>query len=43
LEEHGVPFRKNTVAETGRMQIFFRDPDGHHIEVGIYAPSTPKA
>lgn len=39
LEELGIPFRKNTVAQTGRMQIFFRDPDGHHIEVGQYAPS----
>ncbi len=39
LEEYGIPFRKNQVALTGRMQIFFRDPDGHHIEVGVYAPS----
>ncbi|HEY1601984.1 MAG TPA: VOC family protein [Pirellulales bacterium] len=43
LEERGIPFRKNTVAQTGREQIFFRDPDGHHIEVGIYAPSQPVA
>ncbi len=40
LEEQGIPFRKNTVAQTGRAQIFFRDPDGHHIEVGQYAPSV---
>ena len=43
LEEHGIPFRKNTVAETGRLQIFFRDPDGHHIEVGMYAPAQSMA
>jgi len=41
LEGLGIPFRENTVAQTGRMQIFFRDPDGHHIEVGQYAPSQP--
>ena len=42
LEEHGVPFRKNIVPESGRTQIFFRDPDGHHIEVGIYARVVEK-
>ena len=29
------PFAR-TPWQNGRMQIFFRDPDGHHIEVGQY-------
>jgi len=40
LEARGIPFRKNIVEATARRQIFFRDPDGHHIEVGIYQPSV---
>jgi len=40
LDEHGIPYRKNIVAATDRKQIFFRDPDGHHIEVGVYATSV---
>ncbi len=38
LTEHGIPYRKNQVPDRG-LQIFFRDPDGHHIEVGIYLPT----
>ena len=40
LEAHGVPFRVNLQRETNIKQIFFHDPDGHHIEIGSY-PKTP--
>jgi catechol 2,3-dioxygenase-like lactoylglutathione lyase family enzyme len=40
LNEHGIRFRANTIADTGIRQIFFQDPDGHHIEIGAY-PTTP--
>ncbi|HVC99041.1 MAG TPA: VOC family protein [Pirellulales bacterium] len=36
LDAHGVAYRVNTQAETGLKQIFFRDPDGHHVEVATY-------
>jgi glyoxylase I family protein len=36
LAELGVAFRVNRQASTGRKQLFFRDPDGHHIEVADY-------
>lgn len=39
LEEHGVPYRVNIQTGTGLKQIFFRDPDGHHIEIGTYPPA----
>jgi len=42
LEKLGVPFRKNFVPERKTQQIFFRDPDGYHIEVGIYPPTVEK-
>jgi len=38
LQEHGVRYRKNEIVDRGIKQIFFRDPDGHHIEVGTYPP-----
>jgi len=41
LQEHGVAYRKNTVADTGLVQLFCRDPDGHHVEIGSYPP-TPE-
>lgn len=41
LKEHDVPYRENFVAKTGVKQFFFRDPDGHHVEVGNYPP-TPE-
>ena len=41
LKEHGIAYRKNEIADSGIKQIFFRDPDGHHIEVGKYPP-TPE-
>lgn len=36
LDEHGVAYRVNIQADTGLKQIFFRDPDGHHVEVATY-------
>jgi len=39
LTEHGVPFRVNVQSDTGLRQIFFRDPDGHHVEVATYPPT----
>lgn len=34
LADHGVPYREQVNAG-GIRQIFFRDPDGHHIEVSV--------
>lgn len=39
LKEHGVPYRKNVFADKGIVQIFCRDPDGHHVEIGTYPPT----
>ena len=36
LDEHRVPYRVNLQKETNVKQIFFRDPDGHHVEVARY-------
>ncbi|HEV3344911.1 MAG TPA: VOC family protein [Pirellulales bacterium] len=36
LDEHQVPYRVNLQKETNIKQIFFRDPDGHHLEVARY-------
>ena len=36
LDEHRVPYRVNLQKDTNIKQIFFRDPDGHHIEVARY-------
>ena len=36
LQEHGVEHIVNTQSGTGMKQIFFRDPDGHHVEVATY-------
>ena len=41
LEEHGIPYKLNYVADTGVMQLFFHDPDGNHIEIGTYLPVRP--
>jgi catechol 2,3-dioxygenase-like lactoylglutathione lyase family enzyme len=41
LTEHGVPFRRNEVPERKIKQLFFKDPDGFHIEVGTYPPLPP--
>ena len=37
LKEHGVQYKVNTVPDTGVIQLFFRDPDGYHIEIGTYS------
>ena len=39
LKEHGVAYHRQINAG-GYLQIFFRDPDGHHIEVGVYPPTV---
>jgi catechol 2,3-dioxygenase-like lactoylglutathione lyase family enzyme len=39
LDQHGLPYKTNTVADTGVTQYFFQDPDGNHIEIGTYAPA----
>lgn len=39
LTSHGVAFRVNLQSSTGLKQIFFRDPDGHHVEVACYPPA----
>jgi catechol 2,3-dioxygenase-like lactoylglutathione lyase family enzyme len=39
LKEHGVPYRKNVIADRGVTQLFCRDPDGHHVEIGTYPPT----
>jgi catechol 2,3-dioxygenase-like lactoylglutathione lyase family enzyme len=39
LKAHGIPYRRNYVADTDVTQIFFLDPDGNHIEIGTYPPA----
>ncbi|MCE9556660.1 MAG: VOC family protein [Planctomycetes bacterium] len=39
LAAHGVEYLRQVNAG-GYQQIFFRDPDGNHIEVGIYPPTV---
>jgi catechol 2,3-dioxygenase-like lactoylglutathione lyase family enzyme len=41
LREHSVLYRKNEIKDHGIKQLFFRDPDGYHIEVGTYPPTPP--
>jgi catechol 2,3-dioxygenase-like lactoylglutathione lyase family enzyme len=41
LSEHDIPFRKNEIKDRAIKQIFFQDPDGHHIEIGAYPPTPP--
>lgn len=41
LTDHAVTFRVNHQRDTNLKQIFFRDPDGHHIEVATYPQSVP--
>jgi glyoxylase I family protein len=36
LKAHGVRYRRNLIHDRGIHQIFFRDPDGHLIEIGKY-------
>lgn len=39
LNDRKIPMRVNVQAGTGLKQLFFRDPDGHHIEVASYGPT----
>ncbi len=41
LTEHGVPYRKNEIKDRKIAQIFCRDPDGNHVEIGTYPPTPP--
>jgi catechol 2,3-dioxygenase-like lactoylglutathione lyase family enzyme len=41
LRQHGIAYRKNEIVDRGIKQIFFQDPDGHHIEIGKYPPTPP--
>jgi len=36
LKQHGVACKRNLIPDRGIQQIFFRDPDGHLIEIGTY-------
>jgi glyoxylase I family protein len=36
LASHGIAYRVNLQTATGLKQIFFRDPDGYHVEVATY-------
>ena len=40
LDDSGIPYSERVNAG-GIPQIFFQDPDGHHIEIGIYPPHPP--
>lgn len=40
LEEWKIPYRE-VVNAGGIRQIFFHDPDGHHIEIAVYGPTPP--
>ncbi|MCA9267664.1 MAG: VOC family protein [Planctomycetales bacterium] len=40
LDALGIRYHQQVNAG-GIPQIFFRDPDGHHIEIGIYPPHPP--
>ena len=39
LTERGIPFRASPQASTGLRQVFFKDPDGHTIEIAAYGPT----
>jgi glyoxylase I family protein len=40
LKEMGIRY-VNQVNAGGIPQIFFQDPDGRHIEIGVYPPAPP--
>ena len=40
LDSLGIEYHEQVNAG-GIPQIFFQDPDGHHIEIGIYPPHPP--
>ena len=37
LQEHGIEYKRNYVADVGVTQLFFHDPDGNHIELQFAA------
>jgi glyoxylase I family protein len=41
LQEHGVPYRRNWMANTDLEQLFFQDPDGNVWEIATYRPTPP--
>jgi hypothetical protein len=41
LQAHGIAYRKNMIEDGKIAQIFCRDPDGHHVEFGVYPPTPP--
>jgi catechol 2,3-dioxygenase-like lactoylglutathione lyase family enzyme len=41
LQAHGIAYRENYVPGRNVHQVFFQDPDGHHIELACYPP-TPR-
>lgn len=36
LQQHGIAYDRKAMPERGWPQIFFRDPDGHLLEIGTY-------
>ena len=38
LQELGVKYVRNEVPGRNVTQLFIRDPDGHHVEIGCYPP-----
>ncbi len=40
LDERGIEFVSRHVPDTGVTQVFFLDPDGNHIECGMYPPTV---
>jgi catechol 2,3-dioxygenase-like lactoylglutathione lyase family enzyme len=40
LDRWKIPYREQVNAGNIR-QIFFHDPDGHHIEIAVYGPPPP--
>ncbi len=41
LAARGIEYRKGRMAGDGIVQIFFRDPDGHTIELSSRLPVPP--
>jgi glyoxylase I family protein len=39
LQDLKLSYKLNAQANTGVKQIFFRDPDGHHVEIASYGPT----
>jgi catechol 2,3-dioxygenase-like lactoylglutathione lyase family enzyme len=40
LDDRGIKFVSRHVPDTGVTQVFFLDPDGNHIECGMYPPTV---